>query len=129
MREVYENLPKDAKRSGRITAHQVRCNAFRDGLRSRNGPFPKLQKKINDECREAVKKNCNSMKQRLNKVFAEIEADIDRACPSGDDDSEEAATFRLKLLDLIAEARDKIEKEIRPALEEARLAGTQASGH
>lgn len=92
---------------------------FQSGIKSRNGPFQQLRTKVVETIEQELQTQRKLLLGKIKDIFTEIQDDINLACNRKEDNSEEGASYRKQLRDMVRKAQQKIDNKICPKLDEA----------
>ena len=100
------------------TLHTTRCNAFQKLLCAHDGVFMRIHKGIQEDFDAMFQPRVNKLVSALDRIFAQIQHDVDQVCSTNEDDSLEAKAIREELLEMLPAAREFLKEKIQKPLKQ-----------
>lgn len=106
---------KDAMSAQKVRGqrvHDVRVAAFNRGVTAQGGTFLEISQGVQTEFDKTFKAHIDKLIKDIDNVFDSLQRDVNRVCSTKEDDGPEAKKFRDELLEMLPQARERLENEI-----------------
>jgi hypothetical protein len=102
------------------TLHTARCKVFKKLLCNHNGTFMQIHKGIEADFNDMFQTKVDMLVFELDKIFAQIQHDVDQVCSTNEDDSPEGKAMREELLAMLPAAREFLEEKVQKRLKQCK---------